>query len=83
MDSEVADAFAGLDDDQHDLLNDSDLAEIAEALEPATAALVIVWENCWASRFAAAVRGSNGVLMSYDRIPHEVVVAAVDALRGE
>ena len=82
-DSEVAALFAELDEDHHDLLNDVDLAAIADDLEPATAALVVVFENCWAARFATAVRASQGMLLSFDRIPHDIVVAAIDALEGE
>ena len=82
-DADVAAAFAGLDDEQHDLLNDEDLLGIAERLEPATAALVVVWENCWAAPFARAVRKANGILVSQDRIPHADVVRAIEALKSE
>ena len=82
-DTDVTEAFAGLDDEQQDLLSDEDLDLIAEGLEPGTAALVIVWENSWAARFSAAVRGSNGFLVSQDRIPHAAVVQAIEALKGE
>jgi dihydroorotase-like cyclic amidohydrolase len=78
--SEIAAAFVGFDDDQHDLLNEDDLEVIAEGLEPATAALVIVWENRWAARFAEAVRHADGFLVSQDRIPHQTVVRAIEAL---
>jgi len=80
IDSELDPAFAGLSDNQHDLLSDEDLEELAESLDPATAAMVIVWENSWAARFAKAVRDSQGFLISQDRIPHEVVSEAIAAL---
>jgi hypothetical protein len=83
VDAEVAAAFAGLDDEQHDLLNDEDLMQIADSLEPATAALVIVWENRWAAHFSEAVRDANGFLVSQDRIPHASVVRAIEALKIE
>ncbi|MGH3154371.1 MAG: DUF6325 family protein [Streptosporangiaceae bacterium] len=82
-DSEVAAAFSGLDDEQNDLLSDEDLLEIAERLEPATAALVIVWENSWAAKFAQAVRQADGVLVSQEPIPHATVVRAIEALNSE
>jgi hypothetical protein len=82
-DSEIADAFRGLDDEQHDLLNDEDLQIIADSLKPATAALVIVWANSWAAKFARAVRGANGFMVSQDRIPHAVVVQAIEALQND
>jgi hypothetical protein len=82
-DSEVAAAFSGLDDEQSDLLSDEDLLEIAERLEPATAALVIVWENSWAAKFAQAVRQADGFLVSQEPIPHATVVRAIEALNSE
>ena len=81
-DSEVAAAFSELDDEQNDLLSDEDLLEIAERLEPATAALVIVWENSWAAKFAQAVRRADGFLLSQEPIPHATVVRALEASRA-
>jgi len=79
-DSDVSDAFENLTGDQFDLLNDVDLEAMADGLEPATAALVIVWENTWAARLSAAVRNSGGVLIAQERVPRENVVAAIEAL---
>jgi hypothetical protein len=83
IDPEVEAAFAKFADDQHDLLSEEDLLQVAESLDPATAALMIVWENSWAARLAQAVRGANGVLISQDRIPHDVVVRAIEDLNSE
>ena len=81
MDPELDPAFVGLADEQHDLLSEADLEELAESLEPATAAMVVVWENRWAARLAQkAVRDSQGFLVAQDRIPHEVVATAVASL---
>ena len=80
MDPELDPAFVGLADEQHDLLSEADLEELAESLEPATAAMVVVWENRWAARLAKAVRDSQGFLVAQDRIPHEVVATAVASL---
>lgn len=79
-DAQVAEALAALDDPEQDLLNDEDLQLMAEALEPGESAMVVVWEHCWASRLAKAVRDGGGELIAQDRIPHEVVVGAVQAL---
>ncbi len=79
-DADVADAFERLNNAQFDLLSDEDLAEIAEGLQLDCSALVIVWENSWAARFAAAVRGSNGQLIAMERIPRESVLQAIAAL---
>lgn len=80
VDADVADAFAGLDDEQHDLLNDEELLAMADGLEPATAAMVVVWENTWASRVATAIRDSGGWTVTLQRVPHDAVVTAIEAL---
>lgn len=61
------------------LLSDDDLTEAAAALEPGTAAALLVFENTWAAPFAAAVRRSGGQLVASGRIPVEDVLAALDA----
>ena len=82
-DADVSDAFAGLTGERLDLLNDEDLDLMAADLEPNTSALVIVWENSWAARIGAAIRGSGGYLVGMQRIPAEVVAAAIEALAEE
>lgn len=62
------------------LLDDEDLGEAAAALEPGTAAALLVYENTWAGPFAAAVRRSGGQLVASGRIPVQAVIAALDAL---
>jgi uncharacterized membrane protein len=79
-DSELAGQFLGLTQDQMDLLSDEDLERVGEEMEPGNSALVIVWENSWASRLAVALRGSHGRVVSLDRIPHEIVAQAIKAL---
>ena len=79
-DTELAGAFEAFGRTQFDLLSDEDLAEISEGFEPGTSALIIVWENTWAARFAAAVRDSKGEVVLMERIPRESVMRAVAAL---
>jgi hypothetical protein len=79
-DAEVGDVLASVHGEQFDLLNEQDLTEIADALEPESSALVIVWENTWAGRLAAAIRDSHGSLVVQERIPRDVVLRAVAAL---
>lgn len=81
--SDEASAFTGLANGQVDMLSDGDLAGIAEDLAPGTAAMVVVWENRWLSRLASAIFESGGFLVSQDRIPHDVVVTAIDALSDQ
>jgi len=82
-DADVADTFEGVSETQFDLLSEEDLAEIADGLEADSSALVVVWENTWAARFAAAVRGSRGRVITQERIPRETVLRAIAALDEE
>ena len=56
---------------------EDDLADIAEEMEPGSAAGVIVWENTWAAPFAVAVRRNGGQLISSGRIPTQALIAAI------
>jgi uncharacterized membrane protein len=82
-DADVAEAFSGITESQLDLLNDEELMAMAQGLDPESSAMVVVWENTWASRLASAIRGSGGELISYLRIPRDTVVAAIEALEEE
>lgn len=64
-------------DDSMGLLNDEDVEMAAETLEPNCSAAFLVWEDLWAARFAEAVRGSGGTFLAGERIPHELVLAAI------
>lgn len=79
-DDAVAKEFESLADSQFDLLSDEDLTKIADALEPDTAAMVVVWENSWAARLAAALRDSHGQVVAQERIPRDAVLRAIAAL---
>jgi Family of unknown function (DUF6325) len=58
------------------LLNEDDLQQAGEGLEPETSAAMIVWENVWARKVTQAMRDAGGVLIAFERVPHEVVQAA-------
>jgi Family of unknown function (DUF6325) len=61
------------------LLDDDDVTLAAAAIEPGSAALMIVYENRWAGPFIAAVRRNGGVLIANQRIGVQDLVAALDA----
>jgi Family of unknown function (DUF6325) len=69
-------AFAGA---SSGLLGDEDLATAGEAIEPGSAAVMIVYENRWAAPFATAVRRNGGVLVASERIPAQDLLEALDA----
>jgi hypothetical protein len=75
---EVAE-FAVFEGASSGLLDEDDVAEAGNVLEPGTTAAVLVYENSWAGPFAAAVRRSGGELVASGRIPAETVLAALDA----
>jgi hypothetical protein len=64
------------------LLGDDDVATASETLEPGSAAVMIVYENRWAGPFAAAVRRNGGVVVDNQRIPHQDVMDALDAVES-
>jgi hypothetical protein len=59
------------------LLNEDDIAVAAEALDLNSSAGLLVFENVWATRFAEAVRNADGQLVANERIPYDVVQAAL------
>ena len=65
------------------LLGPDDLAEAATALDPGTAAGILVYENVWATPFATALRRSGGQLVASGHIPVPALVAALDELEAD
>ena len=76
LDPEVQTALDSAGIEVGGLLNEDDLADAAEALEPNSSAALLVWENVWAREVAQAMRDAGGILIAFDRLPHEVVQAA-------
>ena len=77
-----ASEIGGLRDDERQLallLSEDDLVNIAAAVEPGSAAAVLVWENRWAAPFGAAVRKVGGQLVASGRIPVQALLAAIEA----
>jgi hypothetical protein len=65
------------------LMSESDLMELAAGLPNNTSAGLLVWENVWAERFAEAVLGSGGQVFARERIPYELVQAAIAYREGQ
>jgi hypothetical protein len=64
------------------LLGEEDVATAGEALEPGSAAVMIVYENRWAAPFTAAVRRNGGVVLDFQRIPSQDVIDALEAIEA-
>jgi uncharacterized membrane protein len=69
-----------IDGEADGLLSDEDLDMLAEVLEPNSSGLMIVWEDVWANRLATAIRDAGGVILSGERIPHDIVEAAFEGI---
>jgi hypothetical protein len=61
------------------LLGDEDVATAADAIEPGSAAIMIVYENRWAGPFVAAVHRNGGVPVAFERVPAQDLLDALDA----
>jgi hypothetical protein len=73
-------AYGSVSDDLHGLLNDEDIELAAETLAPNSSAALIVWEDCWATPLAEAIRAAGGVIIAGERIPHQIVTEAIAAV---
>jgi hypothetical protein len=62
------------------LLDAEDVDEVGGTLEPDTSALLLVFENTWAARFAGAARRAGGELVDIARVPSQAVVQALAVL---
>jgi hypothetical protein len=79
IDPEVREGFEKAGVEVNGLFNEDDLAAAGEELEPNSSAALLVWENVWAKNVAQAMRDAGGVVLDFERIPHEVVQAAREA----
>jgi hypothetical protein len=64
------------------LLGEEDVAEAAEAMEPDTSGVFLLYENLWAAPFAVAVRKAGGQLVASGRVPVQSIIATLDALEA-
>ena len=79
LDSKGVGDFTAFEGASSGVLGDDDLQAAADAIEPGTSAVVILYENRWAGPFAAAVRRNGGQLVANERINVQDLIAALDA----
>jgi len=72
--------FMDLEGEAGGFLSDEDVEHAAEALDPNSSAVLLIWEDLWAAPFADALRHSGGVVLEGGRIPREVIDAAAAAV---
>ena len=75
-DLDEAAGFAEIEGEADGLLNEDDIAAVADDLAPDSSALFILWEDLWAIDLARAVRGAGGQVVAGARIPREIVASA-------
>lgn len=78
LDSDVFKALDAFTPETLGLLNEEDLAAAAEELEPNSSAALLVWEDVWATKLRDAILNAGGELLDLERLPREVVEAAVE-----
>ena len=76
LDPDVQEGLEKLGIEVGGLFPEEDLMDIAESLEPNTSAALLLWENVWARNVAQAMRDAGGVLVAFERLPHEAVQEA-------
>jgi hypothetical protein len=64
------------------LLDEEDHQEAGNAIEPGTAAAILVYENLWAAPFATALRNSGAQLVAQGRIPINALIETLDELEA-
>ena len=65
------------------LLDDDDLRQAAELIEPGKVVALLLYENTWAAPFVAAMRRAGAELIASGRIPADEVEAILDTLEAE
>jgi hypothetical protein len=78
MESDVGKAFRAVEAEVGDLISEEDLLAVGEELEPDSSAAVLVWEDVWATKLKGAIRDAGGVLLDLERVPYQVVDAALE-----
>ena len=80
LDPDVREGLEKIGIEVSGLFNEDDLMSAGEELDPNTSAALLVWENVWARDVAQRMRDAGGVLIEFERLPHEVVEAAREAV---
>ena len=65
------------------LIDNDDLREAADLIEPGKVVALLMYENTWAIPFVSAMRRVGAELIASGRIPADEVIAALDALEAE
>jgi uncharacterized protein DUF6325 len=64
------------------LLDDSDLADAAAAIDPGSSAAILLFENRWARSFTQALRRGGAELVAAGYVPLDAIAASLDAVEA-
>ena len=81
-DNPLTAAFAEIDGEADGFLDEEDILAAADGLDADSSALLIVWEDLWASKLGAEIVASGGQLVAGGRVPHVVVQNLFAVLDG-
>jgi hypothetical protein len=81
-DNPLTAAFAEIDGEADGFLDEEDILAAADGLDADSSALLIVWEDLWASKLGAEILASGGQLVAGGRVPHVVVENLFAVLDG-
>ncbi|HKH07213.1 MAG TPA: DUF6325 family protein [Acidimicrobiales bacterium] len=65
------------------VLSEGDAAIAAQALDPGSSAILVLWEDRWARPLADVVRSAGGIIVGGQRVPPDVVEMAFAGLPPE
>jgi len=77
LQKDAADAFAPLAREASTLFAEEDVRKVSEVMEKNSSVALLLFEHLWATRFRDAVLAADGRLIAGERIPKEVVDAAL------
>jgi uncharacterized membrane protein len=79
LEAETAPSYLAINVVQPGALGPEDAEELDEDLQPNSSALLIAFENVWASKFVEACRAADAVVIDQIRLPADAVDAVVTA----
>jgi hypothetical protein len=71
--------FAVFEGASSGLLDESDLADAAAAIEPGSSAAILIFENHWAAAFTRALRAGGAEFVAAGYIPLAALAASLEA----
>ena len=80
LDADLLAVFDPLNVHVSGLVTDDDIEAIGAHLNHNSTAAIMLFENLWAVKFKEAVLGAEGRVILQERIPHEIVLEALDEL---